>query len=129
MSREGSFTVSSWSGNMHQYQFLQQNPPALKLTITLMIYTDLFDFICFESTNMPSCKEGRKSSLFMLSFLMSCSDEVAFYNGLRHEADFLRTLFCKFFDCHCLLACLFLSFNKCITQARLALSHRQTKML
>ena len=46
-----------------------------------------------------------------------------------HEADFLRTFFCKLFDCHCVLASSFLLFNKCITTARLALSHREKKML
>ena len=30
---------------------------------------------------------------------------------------------------HCVLASLFLPFNKCVTLARLTLSHRQTKML
>ena len=44
------------------------------------------------------------------------------------EADFLRTFFVNFFT-HCVLASLFLPFNKCVTPARLALSHRQTKML
>ena len=46
-----------------------------------------------------------------------------------HEADFLLTSFCKLFDCHCVLASSFLLFNKCITTARLALSHREKKML
>ena len=45
------------------------------------------------------------------------------------EADFLPTFFCKLFDCHCVLASSFLLFNKCITTARLALSHREKKML
>ena len=45
------------------------------------------------------------------------------------EAHFLLTFFGKLFDCQCVLASSFLLFNKCITTARLALSHREKKML
>ena len=81
---------------------------------------------------MQSCKRRDKNSLFKLSFL-SCSRRNWGVAGIswwsEAEADFLRTFFCKLFDCHCMLTSSFLLFNKCITTARLALSHREKKML
>ena len=60
---------------------------------------------------------------------MSCSEEVAFYDGLRQRLIFFGHFFCKYFDCHSVYWHLNLPFNKCVTPTRLALSHRVEKML
>ena len=62
----------------------------------------------------------------MLSFLMSCSEEAAFYDGLRQRLIFFGHFFVNFLT---VIVCwhLYLSFNKCVTLARLALSRREKK--
>ena len=90
-------------------------------------FDDLYG-VALNLPNVPSCKEGRKSSLFKLSFLMSCWEEEVFYDGFRQRLIFFEIFFVNF-ETHCVLVSLFLPFNKFVTPARLALSHRQTKML
>ena len=59
---------------------------------------------------------------------MSCSEEVAFYDGLRQRLIFFGHFFVNFLT---VIICwhLNLPFNKCVTPTRLALSHRVKKML
>ena len=59
---------------------------------------------------------------------MSCSEEVAFYDGLRQRLIFFGHFFVNLFT---VTVCwnLYLPFNKCVTPARLALSRREKKML
>ena len=62
-------------------------------------FDDLYG-VALNLPNVPSCKEGRKSSLFKLSFLMSCWEEEVFYDGFRQRLIFFGH-FCNFFDSLC----------------------------
>ena len=77
---------------------------------------------------MQSCREGRKSSLFKLSFLISCSEKVAFYDHLKKRLIFVGHFFVNILT---VIVCwhLYLPFNKCVTPARLVVFRREKKIL
>ena len=103
----------------------------LETELTGTLANDDFDDLYGAALNLPMChrvKKGEKALFFKLSFLMSCSEEVAFYDGLRQRLIFFGHFFVNILTVivrwH-----LCLPFNKCVTPERLALSRRGKKML
>ena len=104
---------------------MKRKPPILLFTLkqnARILVNDHFDDLYGAALNLPishRLKKGEKAVCLAVVF-----DEL-FGGGsplwwFEAEADFLRTFLCEVFDCHCVLAPLYLPFNKCVTPARLA---------